>query len=724
MGLGDSIRMGFSDAVKWASDTAEAGAKMVGEAISSATDTVVKTAESVIAPAKAASTEAPKPASLATTVQGVNSSLADKVAYGWKKTTELTSTLGSYAAMLTPGGAALTAASKLVNLGNNTYQNKENGDQIKILANNTSITSVLKDSAWQSAINKSGDGKETAEANPSIDTAKLIDTLPAAQQDNGSFRACRRSESTQHVDRDQWKRILSDSNCASVVPDATVSKDSITFGASEAATETSEAEVKVGQDKLVRATKDGKVEFNAKAQHLVSRSEAGVTVDVNRATREVQALDNGKGYRVEGDKKIWDVNDGKTVELGPDGVYRIYDRSHNLVQELTKEKIVDIRGRDRIYRYATGKIREELNQLNEQRTAPPSGREIGAASDGIFLRDTDGTTVVLQTDGNAFFELNGGVKIWKNVNDKYFIIEDGKEPQAILDGSSGKAVEDQAREYLGHLKNWANQNTFTRDGVKFTNVGGRIDVEMDDGKTSLQAGTTALVLNTPDSPTSTFNTLTKKFTLGQGADQTTIDLACDTVETPWVKTDKFGTTIKSSGDWIGHDLEVKLADGTHWTKEGDVKFADGTIFHSTGEVTLASNVRLAADIQEQQIKQAATVLRNAEAVAETAKAKAASGLIDYSMIAQLDGSISQVAALMQMFAGNDAIRARLGMVMASLQAARNDAVDSFQSNTALRATRDAALASNKVKPESIALASGYNPELKMQYRFKIDRSAA
>ena len=370
--------MGFSDAVKWASDTAEAGAKLVGEAINTAKDTVVKTAEAVISPAASSVTEAPKPASLATTVQGVNSSLVDKVAYGWKKTTELTTTLGSYAAMLSPGGAALAAASKLVNLGNNTYQNKENGDQIKILANNTSITSVLKDSAWQAAINKSSDGQGTGETNPSIDTAKLIDTLPAAQQDNASSRGCRRGESTQHVDRDQWKRILNDSNCASVVPDATVSKDSITFGTTDKSNETPEAEVKVGQDKLVRQTKDGKVEFNARAQHLVSRSEAGVTVDVNRASREVQALDNGKGYRVEGDKKIWDVNDDQTVELAGDGVYRIYDRSHNLVQELTKEKIVDIRGRDRIYRYATGKIREELNQLNEQRTTPPSGREIGA----------------------------------------------------------------------------------------------------------------------------------------------------------------------------------------------------------------------------------------------------------------------------------------------------------------------------------------------------------
>lgn len=724
MGLGDSIRMGFSDAVKWASDTAEAGAKMVSEAITSAKDTVVKTAESIVNPVESTVTEAPKPASLATTVQGVNSSFVDKVAYGWKKTTELTSALGSYAAMLTPGASALAAASKLVNLGNNTYQNRENGDQIKILDNNTSITSVLKDSAWQAALGKSGEQKGAGEGNPSIDTAKLIDNLPPEQQDNGSRGDSRMSRSTQHVDRDQWKRILNDSNSASVVPEATVNTDSITFNATDAAKETPEAEVKVGTDKLVRQTRDGKVEFNARTQHLVSRSEAGVTVDVNRSTGEVQALDNGKGFRVEGDKKIWDVNDGQTVELAADGVYRVYDRSHNLVQELTKDKIVDIRGRDRIYRYSTGRIREELNQLNCNRTAPSSGREIGAASDGIFLRDADGTTVVLQTDGNAYFELNGGVKIWKNVNDKYFIIEDGKEPQVILDGSSGKAVEDQAREYLGHLKNWANQNSFTRDGVKFTNVGGRIDVEMDDGKTSLQAGTTALVLNTPDQPTSTFNTLTKKFTLGQGADQSTIDLATDTVETPWVKTDKFGTTIKSSGDWIGHNLEVKLADGTHWTPEGDVRFADGTVFHSNGEVTLGSNVRLAADIQEQQIKQAATVLRNAEAVAEAAKAKAASGLIDYSLIAQLDGSISQVATLMQMFAGNDAIRARLGMVMASLQAARNDAVESFHSNTALRATRDAALANNKVKPESVALSSGYNPELKMQFRFKIDRPAA
>jgi len=716
--------MGFSDAVKWASDTAEAGAKMVSEAITTAKDTVVKTAEAVVSPATSNVTETPKPAGLATTVQGVNSSLADKVAYGWKKTTELTSSLGSYAAMLTPGGASLAAAAKLVNLGNNVYQNKENGDQIKILDNNTSITSVLKGDAWQSAISKSTENKTSGEANPAIDTAKLIGTLPSAQSDNGSSRTFRRGETTQHVDRDQWKRILNDSNSASVVPDATVTGDGITFGATDASKEKTEAEIKVGRDKLTRVTRDGKLEFDHKGQRLVSKTEAGVTVDVNRATGDVQALDNGKGYRVEGDKKIWDVNDGQTVELAADGVYRVYDRSRNLVQELTKDRITDIRGRDRIYRYASGKIREELNQLNCNRTAPASGREIGAASDGIFLRDTDGTTVVLQTDGNAYFELNGGVKIWKDVNDKYFILEDGKTPEAILDGSSGKAVEQQAREYLGHLKSWANQNTFTRDGVKFTNVDGKINVEMDDGKTSLQAGTTALVLNTSDTPVSTFNTLTKNFTIGVGKDQTTIDLRTNIVETPWVKTDEHGTTIKSSGDWIGHDLEVKLADGTHWTEEGDVKFADGTVFHRTGEVTMGSNARLAADIQEQQIKQAATVLRNAEAVAEAAKAKAASGLIDYGMIAQLDGSIAQIASLMQMFAGNDAIRARLGMVMASLQAARNDAVDSFHSNTALRATRDAALASSKVKPESMAISSSYSPELKMQFRFKLDRPAA
>ncbi len=736
MGFGDNIRMGLSDALNWAAETAEAGAKMVGEVVDAAKDAVVKTAEVIASPLiSSPAKEAPKPASLATTVQGVNSTFTDKVAYAWKKTTEMTTALGTYAAMLNPVvGTGVAVASKLINVGNNTYQNKETGDRVQILDKDKSITSVLQDSAWKTAFNKTDDGKAPVEGNPSIDTDKLKSNLPPAQSDNGSIRSRRGDNSiTAHVDGDQWIRILDDSKEAqAAIPDASVDNDGILIRASnspESGKEAGkEAEVKIGKDTLTHD--DGKgniVEIDVQAQHFRGQNaEKQTNIEVNRSTGDIEATVGGKGFRVIDGKKIWDVNNNQTVELDENGVYRVYDAAHNLLQTFEKGKITNVNKHGDQFIRLTGPCRK-IRELRDQRSADSnaSGLVLGAAEDGIFMRDKDGTAVVLQTDGNAYFELAGGVKIWKDVNDKYYVVEAGKQPQEILDGATSQ-VETQAREYLGMLKGWANQNTFTRNGVKFTNVDGKLNVEMDDGETSMQTGPEGLTLKLPDQAVSTVSfTNDQVFTIGAGESKTTIDVVNQVVETPWVKTDKLGTIIKATGDWVGHNLEVKLADGTHYTPEGEVRFSDGTVFHKNGEVTVGNNVRLAADIQEQQIKQAASVLRNAEAIAETVKAKAASGLINYDLIAQLDGSISQVGALMAMFSGNDAIRARLSMVMGSLEAARSDARASFAANTSLRATREAALATNRISPESVVLTSSYNPELKMQFRIgKVDRSAA
>lgn len=734
MGFGDNIRMGLSDALTWASEKAEAGAKMVGEAVDAAKDAVVKTAEVIASPLiSVAPKEAPKPASLSTTVQGVNSSFTDKVAYAWKKTTEMTSALGTYAAMLSPAASGAVVASKLISVGHNTYQNKETGDRVQILDKDKSVTSVLQDTAWQSALTKSVAGRTAAESNPSIDTDKLKSNLPAAQSDNGSDRERRgrrgdNNNITAHVSGDEWRQILKDSKEAeAAIPDATVDSDGILIRASNTPETAKEGEVKVGKDTVTHDDKKGNtVEFDAKAQRFQARgAEHGTNLEVDRTNGKVEATIEGKGYRVVDGKKIWDISNNQTVELDEKGIYSVYDAAHNLLQTIEKGKVTDYRGKDQFIRL-TGPCRK-VRELREQHKADSeaSGLVLGAAEDGIFMRDKDGTAVVLQTDGNAFFELSGGVKIWKDVNDKYFIIEAGKQPQEILDGAAS-AVEQEARQYLGLLKGWANDRTFTRNGVKFTNVDGKLNVEMDDGKTSMQTGPAGLTLKLADRPASTL-TLTNEtqLTIGEGKDKTTINVENQIVDTPYVRTDELGTTIKETGDWVGHNLEVKLADGTHYDQKGAVHFADGTVFHQNGEVTVGNGVKLAADIQEQQIKQAATVLRNAESIADAVKAKAASGLISYDLIAQLEGSISQVGALMAMFSGNDAIRARLSMVMASLESARSDAKSSFAANTALRATRDAALANNKVKPESVVLNSSYNPELKMQFRIgKVDRYAA
>lgn len=728
VGFGDSIRMGLSDALNWASEKAEAGAKMVGEAVGTAKDAVVKTAEVIASPLiSTPAKETPKPASLATTVQGVNSSLTDKVAYAWKKTTEMTSALGTYAAMLSPVAGGAVVASKLINLGNNTYQNKETGDRVQILDKSKSITSVLDDSAWASALKQSAEAKTSNQSNPSINTERLLSTLPASQTDNGSFHGGKDKDLTAHIGQDQWKKIFSESNDNVALPDATVTGDSIMVRASHTGDKRTEgkpeAEVKVGQDKVTHDDKQGNVvEFDAKTRSLRARGDAQQTeVGVNRSTGEVEMTEKGKGYRVVDNQQIWDGPNGFKVKrvIGTQ-TFNVYDRSDNLVQTIEKDKVTDFSGENEIVRF-TGQdasICDKLKQWRANRKAErnASGLVLGAAEDGIFMRDKDGSFTVLQTDGNAFFELPTGEKIWKDVNDKYFIIENGQPPKEILDGSTGKHIEAQAREMLGVLKTWANENKFTRNGVTFENTGGRINVTLQN-KTSLTAGGPVIDLKLPDRAASSVNTLTNEVTIGEGNQKITVNAVKDEVDTPEVHTDKFGTTLKATGDFVSHQLEVKLADGTHYDLQGNVNFADGTVFHASGEVTVGNSAKLAADIQEQQIKQAATILRNAEAIADAAKSKAASGLINLDMIAQLEGSISQVGALMQMFSGNDAVRARLAMVLASLESARSDAKASFASNTALRATRDAALSNNKVRPESVVISSGYKPELKMQFRF-------
>ncbi len=126
----------------------------------------------------------------------------------------------------------------------------------------------------------------------------------------------------------------------------------------------------------------------------------------------------------------------------------------------------------------------------------------------------------MQTDGNARLpELSGGVKIWKDVNDKYYIVEAGNSQRKFL-MAPPSAVEQEAGQYLGLLKGWANDRTFTRNGVKFTNVDGKLNVEMDDGKTSMQTGPAGLTLKLADRPVSTLNlTNETQLTIGEGEKQ-------------------------------------------------------------------------------------------------------------------------------------------------------------------------------------------------------------
>lgn len=730
MSLTDRIRVGLNDALDWASDKAEASAKLITETITGPKDGAAKpTDAAATAAAKAEqtkTTETPKPASLSTTIEGVNTSLTDKVAYAWQKTTEMTSALTTLAAVINPAAAA---AASLVNIGNNTFKIVGTSDTVKVLDKKTSVTSVLSDSVWKTAI-ESGAGaavKAFSDGKPvaSIDTDKFIGELKAAQKDMLPGGPCGKRKIFDHVSKDEWKQILAETGDKKCLPEAAVDGDSITFSPTEGS-RAKDATIAVSGDKAVRTAADGsRVEFDAAEQRFKAESAKGTTVEVNRKLGLAEVLDNGKGYREQDGKQVWDIAGGKTVQL-KDGIFEVLDRSGNVMQRLEKDLVTDFRGKDRFHRFGGGRrIKEAVEHLPELLGAQAAGRQIGAAEDGIFMREKDGTTVVLQTDGNAYFQLPDKLKIWKDANDKYFIIEEGQAPKPILEGEEAKAIEERAAQYIKCLKDFAANKSFQHDGVRFVSENGTIKAEVDQGATTLSTDSTNSTLKTADGETSTLNLATNEIKLGDDAEQTTINLTNKTVETPWVKTDEKGTTIKRTGDWVGRNLEVKMADGTHFDERGEVHFSDGTTFQKDGTVLLGSSSKLTTEIQEQQIRQAAGVLSNAEAIADAVKAKAGSGLVTYAMISQLEGSISSINTLMTAFSGNDAIRARLGMVLASLEVARGQAQASFAANTTLRATREAALSNNNVKAETNFLAYNFSPELKREYRFgKMDRPAA
>lgn len=716
MSLTDRISAGLNDALDWAADKADASKKLVAEAITG-TESTPK--------AKEAKPEGKPEQTKATTVEGVNTALTDKVAYAWQKSTEMTTTLASVAGILNPAAAA---AASLVSLGNNTFKIKGTSDTVKVLDKQTSVTSILSDNAWKAAI--AGGASAAAKAISegyifsSIDTEKLSDTFKASQKEKSADTECGKRKIFDHVSKDEWKKILTESGDRNFdIPKASVTGDTITFGPSETAA-TKDASVSVNGDKVVRTSKDGaRTEFDAKGQRFKSEKPDGTSVKVDRKLDTAEVLDNGKGYQIKDGKQSWDIAGGKTVQL-KDDVFEILDQSGNLIQRLEKDLVTDYKGNDRFHRFAGGRrIKEAVARLPEL-LGTASGREIGAAEDGIFMREKDGTTVVLQTDGNAYFQLPDKLKIWKDAKNQYFIIEEGQAPKPILESDS-REIQARAEKYIKCLKEFAQNKTFLHDGVRFVSENGTIKAEVQQSSATLSTDSKSATLTGSDGEKSTLDLKTNEIKIGEGNEQTTLNLNTKKVETPWVVSDEKGTTIKRTGDWVGRNLEVKMADGTHYDERGEVHFSDGTTFQKDGSVVLGSSSKLTTEIQEQQIKQAASILANAEVMAETVKAKAGSGLVTYAMIAQLEGSITSINTLMTAFSGNDAIRARLSMVLGSLLAARSQAQDSFAANTTLRATRDAALSNAATKQETTFLSSSYSPALKREYSFgKVVRPAA
>lgn len=747
MGLVDRIKDGISDTVDWTKEKVEAGAKLVGEALSDAKESAVDKLTSLVStPVEAAQ----KVESKSTSILGLNS-VSETVSYAWKKTTEMTSTLATVASAVSP---TFAVARTLINIGNNTFKIAGTNDQVKILGKDESCTSVLSDSAWTSAIKRSAAQKSSSDrsdnacvAGATLDTEKVLNALPKKDSDDGS-----QSDNltlTRHVKVDEWKRILGegqpaaeqtrdganqtagdatqtaggatqaagDATQTAVIPEATTDESGITFHGKTGTDQTFVSDN--GRDSGIKAgDRSGAIEIgsNQTKHKAVDGTEVtvekggtgfeasgpdGARIAINKITGAKEALDNGKGWREKPDgTQEWDVSDGQKVVFEPkEEVYKVYDRAGNLLASYPKAEVETIDDQiDENTRFSRSSQKVD-EVLRRRQSAHAKGRTVGAAQDGLFMEDADGTVVVLKFDGNAYFQLDANTRIWKSKDNKYYIVEEGKEPEEILEGIVNERLQRQTARSLEFLQKLAAEGQFLLDDILFKVENGVVSATVQQKGTDVAAG---IITATKEESTverrdlkSTFNLTTRTVTLGEGAAKATIDLVNDVVETPFVKTDRRGTVIKRTNDWVGHDGTARLANGTEFTSEGDVHFADGTVIHKDGTIDLGEKTRLEAYLEEKEIKQAALVIQQASAIAQKARAKAAGGTITYNMITQLDMGISQIMSLMSSFSDNELVLAQLSKIMASLEGARHEACASFAANTQLRAVRDSALSSNR-----------------------------
>ncbi|HEY9785814.1 MAG TPA: hypothetical protein V6D17_10460 [Candidatus Obscuribacterales bacterium] len=731
MGLFGDAGKKLSGAWEWTKEQASAGAKLVADTYEAAKDKVEKVVETITEAPSAVEKAAKPVTTLANQVSGVNS-FTEKASYAWKKASEMTKTLANVASVISPTFAATRA---IVNLGANTF--KVGNDTLKILDKSTSVTSVLNDKAWGSALKKSAEAKigKDAGAEAGIDTDKILENLPKKGDDASKQETedDANGEVVRHVKAEEWRRILASEKTAAdeksaeqAVPGATIDGHGITFHPDEKENNKKAEEEKAtddkntaakGKNKDVNGKSRDKARVELKDGKFVAYGPDGVQITSHTDSLKREALDNGKGWRQNADgSQEWDIHDDQKVVRRGD-MYYVYDRSNNLLGKYSKSQVDGIEetlsDRTRIRRIEK-RIDEIVNKFQLPGRRQPGGRIVGAASDGLFMEDEDGTLVVLKFDGNAYFQIDKNTRIWKDADNKYFLCEEGKEPEPIVEGVINRRLQRRTAAYLKILEQFAKEGQFLHNGVKFTLENGQAtaEVQQKEGDNAgqvvgtLQANKRESKLTREGALSSTFIIAERKVVLGEDNEKTTIDLKNDVVETPYVITNREGTTIKRTGDWVGLNGDVRLADGT--------EFVDGKL--------IAGDDKLKAEQAQAdaELKQAAKVIQEATCIAEQARCKAQSGTITYAVVSALDVKIDKVIALKNQFADNELVIAQLNKILGGLEASRAEARESFAANTMLRAMRDAALSGTygNAAPQSIVTTQAAHPEMRLQFRFR------
>ncbi len=619
----------------------------------------------------------------------------------------------------------LAAAKAIVRTGAKIYEDALTGDTITIREDKSlSINKYLASKGYSSAAafltSQSLASKVDSQPNKlfDLDTKCFKDALDEQakiyQDKVKEPKKATCSESLGKLSADEWEAVIKTvSNAEKQLPKADVQPDgSLDFAAfAKGAIE--------GLQNKTRVTDKGAVHVNAESK-IVTIKEGDVVgfLDMKKKTQLLADVKSGdRLVKVDGVVQAHRKPDG-SIEVplsSGGGVVKIGDTLQFV--GANGEKIGDavsigeavgmiaqVKGTD----YVARTLPENVDQWRAAHEANPqsrtvNGKNIEILEDGLVMKDTDGTIVLLKNNGETLMELPMGCTLIRSALGKYYVIEKGQKKLKEVTKEEINQVQGETREQLQKALSMLEglgegaRVLSLRNGAELSFVHGMVQALLptDNGEkakitTGEQTSDTQPKIESQGT-TQTFDTKanTTQITGPDGGTQT-INFATGEIRTNEVEvTPDNKIKVLRTGDVIESNGEVKLADGTHLDSKGEVHFTDGTVFHKDGTVTQNGRLLTSDAARDFAEKQAQTVISSAENIAASVVRKCAGNNISLGDIAMIECGLGQVSSLLNllMALGDGAAVARLLNTQATLEAALGTARASFAASTILRAQK-------------------------------------
>lgn len=723
-----------SSSIDWAVDTAQAGLEKLGlaeksegkpQAAVKAGDTKAADAKSLEAKALDAKTTDAKSgdAKSGDAKAGETKTVA---ARGVQSSESWGARALSFISTVSDYVPTLAAAKAIVRTGVKIYEDSITGNTITVREDKSlSINKYLASKGYSSAAAflTTQSLASKVDGQPSklfeLDTKCFVNALDEQAkiyQDKvkeGKNQAPTCSESLGKLSADEWEAVIKTvSNAEKQLPKADVQPDgSLDFAAfAKGAIE--------GLQNKTRVTDKGAVHVNAESK-IVTIKEGDVVgfLDMKKKTQVVADVKSGdRLVKVDGVVQAHRKPDGSIeVPLSTGGsVVKIGDTLQFVGANGEKigeavsigeavNMIAQVKGTD----YVARTLHENVDQWRAAREANPqsrnvNGKNIEILEDGLVMRDTDGTIVLLKNNGETLMELPMGSTLIRSALGKYYVIEKGQKKLKEVTREEINQVQGETREQLQKALSMLEglgegaRVLSLRNGAELSFVHGMVQALLptDNGE---KAKVTTGEPSSDTQPTIESQGTTQTFDTKSNTTQITGPEGTQTINfaTGQIRTNEIEVTpdnkikVLRTGDVIESNGEVKLADGTRLDSKGDVHFTDGTVFHKDGTVTQNGQLLTSDGAKEFAEKQAQTVINSAENIAASVVRKCAGNNISLGDIAMIECGLGQVSSLLNllMALGDGAAVARLLSTQATLESALGTARASFAASTILRAQK-------------------------------------